>query len=958
MALIPLNTFKTKTAVLTTLKYNQAKCSRDTGLIIDSIAFDLLFGGYSQTAFAGVQYWSQGDTEIPGEVFQTLSALEHAKEVSKKLVKNQIVIKSVGNNVSQNINLAAGSDEAVAVIDAEYELIMDIIANGTAGTTNKIVSNYGTVTDTEFQPTTDTGIIYAAAILEANKEFLQTEVVAYVNSRFNGGYVYDQVKCARDTGLIVDSLAFDLLFSGSTQSAYAGLQYWLQDSSTIPNETSQTTAALTHAKNVISAVVLNQTYTASGGNRVAQVINQSLVASQASQTKLSQLMTNVINIITSGTNSVLIDGSTTPTNVTNAIVPNGEISTDELILNAYTLLQANKKFLQSEVVAWINNQKALNSAPFSTSFTYDSDKCYRDVSYIIDCISFDLIYGGNRQSLQAGSYYYGFSSATSSISTGTIVNDGSFSVGTSYIIVSTGNTDFTVIGAANSNPGTLFVATNTGSLSGGTGGTGTAIKANEISESISAYNYMKSLIGNVIEGQQIAEIYQTNEPQVVFTYYGTELETAAAEYNIDLITNIIQNGPSVAPAPQPISLTASLNTNVQNAASILLANKEFIKAEVIAYLNTTTQFNTVKAGYFIPGTVYTIETMGTTTNQQWNIIAGTSGNQYAPGVTFTAATAGVGSGTAHVGFKYPNNDKFDNTNYCYRDIGFIVDCINFDLLYSDSTHTSNRQAIQAGVYYFKNSATTSVVASEKTDTINAYNYMGIVMSSVIKNLPLTQSYIKNSPNGSNYLKAPYQTDVVQNINLTAPSSQALTDIIIDIIGGTGNTGIIPTLTNIINTGPSAAPPRLPIDIASLKTSIDYINAYNILMANKDYITAEVIGYMDELTSPNTTKIYTAPPGVTAIVLMAQVSNVTDRSIDITFAHYRNLPVFADPATLNGYQAPNTVTEIVKNYSIPPNDAATLIQGKMIIESFDSIVAFASESQGLKVTLSILETANA
>jgi hypothetical protein len=116
--------------------------------------------------------------------------------------------------------------------------------------------------------------------------------------------------------------------------------------------------------------------------------------------------------------------------------------------------------------------------------------------------------------------------------------------------------------------------------------------------------------------------------------------------------------------------------------------------------------------------------------------------------------------------------------------------------------------------------------------------------------------------------------------------------------------------------------------------------------------------MNDLKSPNTTKIYTAPPGVTSIVLMAQVANVTDHDISLTFAHYRNIPVFPDPATLNGYQAGDTVTEIVKDYIIPPNDSASLLSGKMIIESFDSIVAFASESSGLKVTLSILETANA
>ena len=88
MALIPLNTFKTKTAVLTTLKYNQAKCARDTALIIDSIASDLLYGGTTQTAFAAIQYWAQGNVKIPGEVFQTISAMQYAKEIALKALND------------------------------------------------------------------------------------------------------------------------------------------------------------------------------------------------------------------------------------------------------------------------------------------------------------------------------------------------------------------------------------------------------------------------------------------------------------------------------------------------------------------------------------------------------------------------------------------------------------------------------------------------------------------------------------------------------------------------------------------------------------------------------------------------------------------------------------------------------------------------------------------------------
>ena len=934
MALIPLNTFKTKTAVLTTLKYNQAKCARDTGLMVDSIAFDLLFGGTTQTAFAATQYWSQDEIKIPGEVFQTLSALQHAKEVAKKLVMNVTVIKSIGNTVTQNTGLSAGSTAAQDLIDAEFELIMNIIENGIAGTTNKIESNVGTVTDTTFEQTSNAGISNAAAILQANKSFLQAEVVAFVNNRFNSGYVYNQDKCARDTGLIVDSLAFDLLFSGNSQSTYAGLQYWAQDGTSIPNETSQTIAALVHAKTVMNSIVTNQTVTSSVGNKIAQITNQSLLTSQVSQLKVDQLITNIINIIQYGTTSTTIDGVNN-ISVTDGIVPNGVLSTEETILNAVTLLQENKKYIRSEVVTWINNQIASNSSPYTTNFSYDSDKCSRDVGYIIDCVSFDLLYGGNRQSLQAGSYYYSFSN-TSSISSGVVVSAGSFKTGTAYIIVEPGNTQFTSIGATSNTAGTMFVATGQGS------GSGTAYKADEISESIAAYNYMKSLMDEIVEGQPIATIYQTDVPQVIDFMNGSVTESNAVKENIDLITNIILNGPSVAPSPQPISLTSSLDNNVINAAAILLANKEFIKAEVIAYINKTTQFKTVKAGYFNVGTVYTIQSIGTT---DFTAIGATSNTV---GLAFKATGAGNSSttGTANVGFTYPNSNAYDNTNYCYRDVGYIVDCITFDLKYP-----GNRQAIQAGVYYYNNSATSSVIASEKTDTINAYNYMAIVMSSVIKNLPLTQQYVRQQPNGTNYLKSPYQADVPQITSLKTPTT-GLSTINTSVYNLISN-----TMISIISSGPSVAPTRVPISLTP-SSDVDKIRAFDILMTNKEYIVAEVIGYMNELTSPNTTKIYTAPPGVTAIVLMAQVANVTDHDIDITFAHYRNLPVFADPATLNGYQAPNTITEIVKEYTIPPNDAATLIQGKMIIESFDSIVAYASESQGLKVTLSILETANA
>lgn len=112
-----------------------------------------------------------------------------------------------------------------------------------------------------------------------------------------------------------------------------------------------------------------------------------------------------------------------------------------------------------------------------------------------------------------------------------------------------------------------------------------------------------------------------------------------------------------------------------------------------------------------------------------------------------------------------------------------------------------------------------------------------------------------------------------------------------------------------------------------------------------------------LTTATNNTVYTAPVGVTSIVLMANVSNVSTSTASVTFAHHRNLPVLAD-AQGNGGQAANVTTELVKGFEIPPNDAANMIPGKMIIESLDSIRAFATKENTFKLTLSILETANA
>jgi hypothetical protein len=112
-----------------------------------------------------------------------------------------------------------------------------------------------------------------------------------------------------------------------------------------------------------------------------------------------------------------------------------------------------------------------------------------------------------------------------------------------------------------------------------------------------------------------------------------------------------------------------------------------------------------------------------------------------------------------------------------------------------------------------------------------------------------------------------------------------------------------------------------------------------------------------LTVNTTTAVYTAPIGVTSIILMAQVANISTQTEVVTFGHYRNLPVLADSQG-NGAQPGGVFTELTRSFPIPANDAASMITGKMIIEALDSVRAYSANTGTLKLTMSILETANA
>ena len=94
-------------------------------------------------------------------------------------------------------------------------------------------------------------------------------------------------------------------------------------------------------------------------------------------------------------------------------------------------------------------------------------------------------------------------------------------------------------------------------------------------------------------------------------------------------------------------------------------------------------------------------------------------------------------------------------------------------------------------------------------------------------------------------------------------------------------------------------------------------------------------------STTTQVLYTAPIGITAIILGAQASNISNASASIRFTITKSAVDYI----------------LLKDFTIPVNDAAEITTGKMVLAQGDTLTAYASANASINVSISYLETSN-
>jgi hypothetical protein len=236
----------------------------------------------------------------------------------------------------------------------------------------------------------------AVALITANKNYIIEEANQYIKNQIAAntgnvgsiwyGYVYDatrELKCKRDIEYVLDGYIYDLTYGGNSLTYANASRYYINGVLQVVSGDVEVNVQTT-IRTQINDLILTNEVDSSVLNLVGEPqILLGAAAEAGAFTAFLTLANIIIDVIDTGL-------STLPAPVAPSSQDGG------LLSNAVYLFEANKRFIQEETIAYIQYNVDNNISPYA-NYTYNAEKCRRDISYILEGYLSDLKHGGNRQ---------------------------------------------------------------------------------------------------------------------------------------------------------------------------------------------------------------------------------------------------------------------------------------------------------------------------------------------------------------------------------------------------------------------------------------------------------------------------------------------------------------------------------------------------------------------------------
>jgi len=294
--------------------------------------------------------------------------LENKETVKTKGTRQRTLVRAKDVAILKTNVTGDAETDFVAAINE----INDISTNGLTAAPGLVLPNSGSQ---------DTGRANAKTRLFANKQFLFEELKAYLNVTYVGNTITTATSFENDIKMYIDVLGHDLLYQTNHLTNVIATELFVD---TIPTNRTSYAAGWTHWADVIEDVLLGTAVTKSSGNTQTQVTTGT-DATAGDATEAKTLTNNVKTVIANGTTGSL------PADIAPDVTGQTQVRQDALTdILAYV---ADTDANQGNVNAFLN-------------YSYNADKCERDVNYILTAYLHDLRYGGNSETYIIAGYYW------------------------------------------------------------------------------------------------------------------------------------------------------------------------------------------------------------------------------------------------------------------------------------------------------------------------------------------------------------------------------------------------------------------------------------------------------------------------------------------------------------------------------------------------------------------------
>jgi hypothetical protein len=688
------------------LTFNATTCSRDVGLIVDALAYDLVFGSNFLSIWNAMSYY-RGLTStgivLASQLLPTIGIIGFTGAS----------VKEAANGYTGTVGSTVASDRIIVSANT----VADVFNNGINSVPVEVMPDpVGYNAD------------YAAGrdkILD-NYAFIVADVTAFITLNYPG-LVYDSASCERDVAYILDAIRYDLTYSGNTQSLIAGMSYYTYINLVIPeSELTATLAAYAHLKSLISQIVTNSSVTPQAGNAVSQ--DQSGVGDTVgtAATEAADRVQDIIDWITNG------DAPT-------AIAPTTSWVNTSLVNGAARLIAA-KNEIQRDGIAYVSK--------FFQSLSYNEATCSRDIGYMVDALAYDLMFGSNFAAIIVGkSYHRGLSSTavvlasqkqaslglikflkykTKAIATGGALAQVNETIdditGTIYggVTPRTLWPDYVGVDAEDYAGAKLisqnkefvaketlqYIATNYPSV---VYSSGSCVR--DIGIIIDAIRYDLTFGGNFAT-RQAAIAYYSQLTNVIVIDANDKAATLAAYANLKtLLQDIAQGGTAYAALQTSVSRITGATGDATTASTV-----GTLIQDLIDYVDDKDANPIAET---LPSTAWVTASLVTQS-----------------GLLQSAKSTTVGLVTDFITTNYPNLNYDSST--CERDVGYIIDALSYDLMLN-----SNYRSIRAGTSYYQAQASL-VIGAQKVPTLQAYRYLYELVTSTVSTNPTALARVKQS----------------------------------------------------------------------------------------------------------------------------------------------------------------------------------------------------------------------